>query len=482
MLWLPKAFPDELLISRLIRFVTLFGWSGLNEIYVLLKSHKRSIHPTLTGSLSALTSQDVEVTNLILTQQTLAPLFMYCLPNHRDIISDSLISGDSSRALRGCQFPSFGAESSLFLKNCPKCAEEDINTYGVPYWHRMHQIPGVNVCAIHQNILKKNICNQRQRLIAGHLPNPLITGELAPEEDFRLAQFSNQFLQMLSNNQISYPAVMLYRKKLYQKGFITKHGRLRHHKLMSSFCDSVCNSNYTDNSYIPFYKNDYAYLYHLLNSTFSSHPGRHLLFAYWLFHSIDNVQECIQVTLEERNSIRKNENNKINLKLDFSQMLSGNMSLSKMSEICKRSRGFIKRNAALQGIILDKSPRKMTAEIRKKIELLGALGFHRRVIAERCQIGIGSVESVISSCEGLVMHRKLCHYQSFLRKSKCKILRCRRLFPEFTRSDIRKNYSAEFFWLYNHDRVLLDSILPPALHPEGCKRVNIERRERENYL
>ncbi|EAM2896173.1 hypothetical protein BKN78_05000 [Salmonella enterica] len=482
MLWLPKAFPDELLISRMIRFVTLFGWSGLGEIYGLLGSHKRSIHPTMTGSLKVLISQDIEVSNLILMQQTLAPLFTYCLPNHRDIINNSLISGDSSRALRGCQFPSFGTESSLVLKNCPKCAEADISAYGVSYWHRMHQIPGVSVCAIHRNILNKNICNQRQRLIAGYLPKPLIICELAQEEDFRLAQFSNDFLQMLSYNQINYPAVMLYRKKLYQKGFITRHGRLRHHNLMNSFCDSIWHSKYTDNSFMPLYKDDYGYLYHLLNSIFSCHPGRHLLFAHWLFHSIDNIQECIQATLGECNDLKINEDNNVNLKLDFSQMLSGNISMSKMSVICKRSRSFIKRNAALQGIRIDKSPRKMTAEIRKKIELLGALGFHRRVIAERCQIGIGSVESVISSCDGLVMHRKLCHYQSFLRKSKCKILRGRRLFPEFTRNDIRKNYGAEFFWLYNHDKALLYSILPSALPPQGCKRVSIERRARENYL
>ncbi|HGW6104937.1 TPA: TnsD family Tn7-like transposition protein [Citrobacter werkmanii] len=479
MLWLPKAFPDELLISRLIRFVTLFGWSGLGEIYGLLGSHKRSIHPTMTGSLTVIISKNIDVSNLVLMQQTLAPLFAYCLPNHRDVIINSLISGDSSRALRGCQFPSFGTESSLILKNCPKCAEEDIRAYGVSYWHRMHQIPGVSVCAIHRNILIKNICSQRQRLVAGYLPKPSIVCEQASEEDFRLALFSNDFLQMLSNNKMCYPAVLLYRKKLYMEGFITNHGRLRHSKLMNSFYDSIWHSNYTENSYVPLCKNDYGYLYHLLNSEFSTHPGRHLLFTCWLFKSVSDIQDCIQAELEDDSELKKTNKNIVSPEIDFSQIISRNMSMNKMSKVCGRSRCFIKRNAAIKGVKLETLPRKITEELRKKIESLAALGFHRKVIAERCQICVGSVENIISSCGGLVMRRKLCHYQSFLRRSKCKILKCRRLYPELTRTGIMKKYSADFYWLYNHEKTLLYSILPPALHPEGCKKLKTNRGDHE---
>lgn len=479
MLWLPKAFPDELLISRLIRFVTLFGWSGLDEIYGLLGSYKRSIHPTMTGSLKIIISQDVDIYDVVLMQQTLAPLFMYCLPNHREVIYNSLTSGDNSRALRGCQFPSFGAESSLILKNCPKCAEEDIRAYGMSYWHRMHQIPGVSVCAIHRNVLTKNICSQRQRLVAGFLPKPFITCEQASEEDFRLALFSNDFLQMLSNNKINYPAVMLYRKKLHLEGFITNHGRLRHRKLMNSFYDFIWQSNYNNNSYTPLYKNDYGYLYHLLNSEFSTHPGRHLLFAYWLFQSISDIQYCIQAELGKYSKFKKTNEDIVNSEIDFSQIITKNISMNKMSKICGRSRCFIKRNASINGIKLETSPRKITEELRKKIEFLAALGFHRKVIAERCQISVGSVENIISSCSGLVMRRKLCHYQSFLRRSKCKILKCRRLYPELTRTGIMRKYSADFYWLYNHEKTLLYSILPPALPPEGCKKLKTNRGDHE---
>lgn len=470
MLWLPRAFPDELLISRLIRFVTLFGWSGLFEIYNLLGSRKISIHPLMTASLRGVTSKNVDEANLVLRQQTLAPLFMYCLPRHAGKIKSALLAGDSSKALRGCQFPSFGSESSLILKDCSLCAEEDIASHGVAYWHRMHQIPGVNVCASHKVFLNISVFNQRQRLIAGYLPEPLKFCRPAGEEEVHLAQFSKYFLQFLSNNQISYPAVIIYRKKLYQDGFITKNGHLRHHNLMSAFYNDIRNSIFPGNLFIPKDENNYGYLYHLLNAKFSIHPGKHLLFAYWLFHSAENMLDFTQSLSEGDSTVGNTKKIIPEPDIDFTKILSKNISMNRMSVISGKSRCYIKRIAALQGINLERHPKKLTKEIRKQIEWLGYLGFHRKVIAERCKIGIGSVESAISSCNGLVERRKLCHYQSFLRRSKFKIVQCRKIFPNITRSEVRKKYSAEFFWLYHHEKKLLESVLPPATHSMGCKK------------
>lgn len=39
-------------------------------------------------------------------------------------------------------------KNSLYY--CPACAEEELARYGEPYWHRMHQLPGVDVCLMHQ--------------------------------------------------------------------------------------------------------------------------------------------------------------------------------------------------------------------------------------------------------------------------------------------------------------------------------------------
>ncbi|WP_337018689.1 TnsD family Tn7-like transposition protein [Leclercia sp. AS011] len=469
MLWLPRAFPDELLISRLIRFVTIAGWSGLSEIYNLMGSKKRCIHPTLTASLCKLASQNIDEANCLLMHQTLAPLYMYYLPRHASEIKNALFSDNSSKALRECQFPSFGTESSLILKSCPQCAEKDIAAYGVSYWHRMHQIPGISVCASHQVSLNVDSLNQRQRLISGFLPSPVRPCTLGDEDSFQFAQFTNAILQKLSNSQINISAVIQYRNKLRQDGFVTQQGRVRHHKLMSAFFNDISDSSLPSNQFLPSDENDYGYLYHLLNMEFSVHPGRHLIFAFWLFRSIENIMNCIQYSFNDQYEVHDIKEPVFQPSIDIIPVLSKDISMNQMSVILGKSRCFIKRIAALQGIKLKCYPKKLTEELRHNIESLGYLGFHRKAIAERCQIGVGSVESVISSCKGLVARRKLCHYQSSLRRNKFKIVHCRKINPDITRNEIRKIYNAQFFWLYHHERSLLESILPPAMPAKGAK-------------
>lgn len=36
------------------------------------------------------------------------------------------------------------------LKYCPECVRADVNSYGEPFWHIVHQLPGVFVCPIHE--------------------------------------------------------------------------------------------------------------------------------------------------------------------------------------------------------------------------------------------------------------------------------------------------------------------------------------------
>ena len=40
-----------------------------------------------------------------------------------------------------------------YLRFCPSCIKEDTLTYGESYWHRLHQVPGVIFCPVHNEIL-----------------------------------------------------------------------------------------------------------------------------------------------------------------------------------------------------------------------------------------------------------------------------------------------------------------------------------------
>jgi hypothetical protein len=54
-----------------------------------------------------------------------------------------------------------------WLKFCSLCAQEDKRQFGEAYWHRLHQVPGVEVCAIHNVFLENSIARSRNRLHSG---------------------------------------------------------------------------------------------------------------------------------------------------------------------------------------------------------------------------------------------------------------------------------------------------------------------------
>ena len=65
-----------------------------------------------------------------------------------------------------------------YLRYCPLCVSEDRQKYGETYWHRIHQMIGVDVCPIHFCALLSS-----DVLIGSKAPPRLVTAEEAASED-----------------------------------------------------------------------------------------------------------------------------------------------------------------------------------------------------------------------------------------------------------------------------------------------------------
>jgi Tn7-like transposition protein D/TniQ len=61
------------------------------------------------------------------------------------------------------------------LRFCPACRTEDLELFHVTYWHRLHQLPGVEVCPIHSVFLEKSEARAR------HTSNPF---RFMPAEEY----------------------------------------------------------------------------------------------------------------------------------------------------------------------------------------------------------------------------------------------------------------------------------------------------------
>ncbi len=103
--------------------------------------------------------------------------------------------------------------------------------------------------------------------------------------------------------------------------------------------------------------------------------------------------------------------------------------------------------------------------------LLAQKGFHRKEIARRWGVSVGSVETLISSVPGLVNYRKAARIESKCRRHKIRIIRWLSEHPQAIRQQCRKECGAAFFWLYRHKPTWIENILPVATSPVQHRKV-----------
>ncbi|MAF69948.1 TnsD family Tn7-like transposition protein [Alteromonas australica] len=462
---LPKALPDELLLSRLIRFITISGISSSEFLQTCFGSKRISLHPFLTSGLSSIAKVCHESTNLLLNEQTLTPLFCFFLPVHARNLQKMIVTINGARAFRSSQLVSFESGHSLGLKSCPLCVEHDLLKYGISYWHVSHQVPGVDTCGYHGARLSFLKLTQRQRLIKWLLPQPEIDIRYSPLIEYEVAKFSTKLLSLLAARQHMNQITEVYRHYLKENGYLTPNGRVRRKAVMQEFFKYIENHSQTNPAMVPRTQQDYRYVSQLLEAGGSHHPYRHLLFGTWLLGDASQAFSNLpKADFSDKKNTPEPVNNISNKCLN---LLKAGSSLAHTSRVTGKSRCYLKRIALLNGISLNLKPKTLTQQVTNAICSLAYSGFHRREIARRCGVGIGSVEQTISSHSGLVERRKQCHFQSARRKNRFVILKYLGSHPVSIRNDVKQQCNSAFYWLYLNDRAWLEEKLPIACKPKG---------------
>ncbi len=464
---LPIPLPDELLLGRLIRHVTISGEAAGELVQRLFGSSRASIHPFLTSGLAYLAESFEEDADVLITQQTLAPLFFFYLPSHVEKLRTLMMYNNGAKSIRESQLPSFGAGNSLCLKWCPLCAQHDLHTFGVAYWHRTHQVPSITACSKHSVLLHRIELGKRQRVIPDLLPTCKAYPLPASVIESRVAAFSQDLLIALEADFPNIEFATTYRYRLRELGYITTEGRVRRNSLLQHFAVEV--EQYRPSTDTPLLRSrdDYRYLSELLTPSGSHHPFRHLLFGTWLFGSPDKLLNYKTLPSSKPLLIEISDCDSNAIEHQCLRLMKEGNSMAEVYRLTGKSRSYLKRLAILHGIPLNLKPKELTTELKLRIIRLAQLGMHRSSISKNCRIGIGSVEQVISSEPRLVEWRKKCHHESKRRRCRLIIARYRELHPNAIRQDIKTKCNAAFFWLYQNDRDWLYSVLPKASKPIG---------------
>lgn len=414
---LPNSLPDETLFSRYIRHMSLLGLSETEYLKQFLNEPRASIHPYLTIGIKQASQISGDSVSKIYNEQTLARLFAFFLPQHSQAIYDSLLANDSSRALRASQLVTFKETEVLSLKFCPTCYTKDIASFGVTYWHLIHQVPGVEACPIHRVWLIHEDLPTRPHLKPLLLPSYSKEAVNCTQLSYQFAKFTKDFLTDITEKEgfFSNTKLLLLLKK---QGYVRDTGRFKRKELTSDLFRFTNGLERTPKRLLPSSDTDYRYLSYLLSGNVGQHPFKYLLILFWLNNNLLFLSEVQPKTIDSNHS----SPDKKSLDICLSMLKAGN-SLAKTSSITGKSRCYLKALALRNNIAVRLKPKIINERMITSVLVMAYKGFNRKAIAKQFGISTGSVEQIISTEYGLVKRRKRCKYESNRRKHKLSILR-----------------------------------------------------------
>ena len=182
----PSPLPDELIYSTCARFASRVDYASSKSVVQEIFGDTRGdavfdLPSNLNRLVAALPVGSPLTAVRLINENTLLPLYATFLPHERvkqlttDLRGTRGQAGYMRSGIMASRIP-----TPTKLRFCPKCAQDDEKKYGEPYWHRVHQAPGVVICSIHDTLLKEsevNRCAGRDKLqftaadgLAGVLP------------------------------------------------------------------------------------------------------------------------------------------------------------------------------------------------------------------------------------------------------------------------------------------------------------------------
>ena len=160
LLFFPTPYPDEILYSVLCRYWIRAGRPSPRSIMEDFYGARRDsniLTPRYLGRIASLlpASSGMSV-EFFLKNATIFPYFQPFLTQKRAVayleyLSNSLPDNKFlyfSLGMGKLRYP-----RTNYLRFCSECWKEDVKIHGEPYWHRLHQLPGVMVCPVHRKPL-----------------------------------------------------------------------------------------------------------------------------------------------------------------------------------------------------------------------------------------------------------------------------------------------------------------------------------------
>jgi hypothetical protein len=408
----------------------------------------------------------------------------------------AMMAGPSVERLKFCLgLPASHMGASMPLGYCPACLQGDQEDAGFGYWHRNHQIPGVLVCPIHGEIVRRtrirtNGIGKTRLFLPDDTEIRADAIELVlPTEHQRdtLAQIA-RLSQCALNNNLPGPfdpnlLQECYRFGLSQQGWLTAGGSIR----ATNFIHAIVEYFRAIAHIAPFNRvisaagadamlclvrkprNRATTLAHLLLINF--------LFGDWArFASAYQWQRQHTLPFDAPKDVMSGGVCAVSDELDITlrriatAYRNGEQSLSALCEMHHVSLDTVMRWLGRLGLAdVARRPRVMTADVRKQAESFLREGRSQKEVCTLLSLSKATVDRVLNSSESLYRSWKQNHHGR-RREIERNNLECFiNSHPGTTMGEIRSRPGIGYSWLSRHDRAWLKKRVPAAARSTKAK-------------
>lgn len=250
----PDPYPDELLYSACARFGDRSGYRNVAIVARELFGSQTGIanigFPNrLAHLISVLPSGHEYTVDGLIDDHTLLRFYSPFISSERvKIIREEMAGAKENRIHSRLGINAGRLSMPSKLRFCPDCATTDRDSYSEAYWHRVHQLPGIEVCPDHWVFLELSNAGWREReSCTAFVSAEIAIGDARPRRLDPRVQRHSLLLEVAKEAQwiMNWRGTPLsksvlrsrYCNHLLRRGLAYYNGRIKHTELLKQFTE-----------------------------------------------------------------------------------------------------------------------------------------------------------------------------------------------------------------------------------------------------
>ncbi|WP_146550782.1 TnsD family Tn7-like transposition protein [Rummeliibacillus suwonensis] len=495
-----NPYPNELIYSSIARYHFYSGnidyKDTLEEVF-----QSRSVIPSVAiGSHFSILAQQLgsnyTVENL-LAKHTIYPYHAPFLSKQRQQETLQDVKSDGKGVYTRLGIVAGGICKKKWLFYCSECAKNDIEQYGEPYIHREHQLQGIDYCSHHELKLKKYPIDFSQqsriefiRFDKRQMDLSMTQGVESKETSVIQIALSKMAYQLLQTPiyQFSRESISLkFRSLLRERNLVTSSNRIRQNELYGLFQSRIPKAFLEEYKSVIDVNDEYNWLKIITrNVKRHVHPFRHLLMLYFL--ELD-VKKFFQMEEDQGpfgkgpfpclNKAAPHFKQPVISNVEITRDFKTNNSIGTFSCSC----GFVYARKGPDLLEEDKYRIGCVKDYgviwKNKLKELANKGMSIRVIASELGVDSKTVKRYLDNHEE-VNKNEVVKNNHLTEQYRAELLNGMKQFCSFSRTQLRKQLSKQYMFLYRHDKEWLFANLPDKQKKEQPTQVvdwNLRDRE-----